>query len=200
MCYAIFDNCQKEPSYANVKICHSRSFDAVKCHCNDISKAFGDGLGSFWSAKHSQIYPELKRLTEEGLIRYRTVIQGEKLEKKLYEITDAGREDFLQWLIQDPPLDPTPKDVFKLRSYFSQWLSSENYLSLLSSQIKKRSEKLALLNEQFQNSYHDVDPASLTGSARGDYLVLLGAQMREQTYLDWLNECRTFTEIWHGKP
>ena len=45
----------------------------------DISKAFGDGLGSFWSAKHSQIYPELKRLTEEGLIRYRTVIQGEKL-------------------------------------------------------------------------------------------------------------------------
>lgn len=111
----------------------------------DISKAFGDGLGSFWSAKHSQIYPELKRLTEEGLIRYRTVIQGEKLEKKLYEITDAGREDFLQWLIQDPPLDPTPKDVFKLRSYFSQWLSSENYLSLLSSQIKKRSEKLALL-------------------------------------------------------
>ena len=166
----------------------------------DISKAFGDGLGSFWSAKHSQIYPELKRLTEEGLIRYRTVIQGEKLEKKLYEITDAGREDFLQWLIQDPPLDPTPKDVFKLRSYFSQWLSSENYLSLLSSQIKKRSEKLALLNEQFQNSYHDVDPASLTGSARGDYLVLLGARMREQTYLDWLNECRTFTEIWHGKP
>ena len=166
----------------------------------DISKAFGDGLGSFWSAKHSQIYPELKRLTEEGLIRYRTVIQGEKLEKKLYEITDAGREDFLQWLIQDPPLDPTPKDVFKLRSYFSQWLSSENYLSLLSSQIKKRSEKLALLNEQFQNSYHDVDPASLTGSSRGDYLVLLGARMREQTYLDWLNECRTFTEIWHGKP
>ena len=58
----------------------------------------------------------------------------------------------------------------------------------------------ALLNEQFQNSYHDVDPASLTGSARGDYLVLLGARMREQTYLDWLNECRTFTEIWHGKP
>ena len=36
----------------------------------DISKAFSDGLGSFWSAKHSQIYPELKRLTEEGLIRY----------------------------------------------------------------------------------------------------------------------------------
>ena len=25
----------------------------------DIAKEFGDGLGCFWSAKHSQIYPEL---------------------------------------------------------------------------------------------------------------------------------------------
>ncbi len=88
----------------------------------DISKAFGVGLGSFWNAKHSQIYPELKRLTEEGLIEYRTVIQGEKLEKKLYEITPAGKEDFLAWLAQDQPLDPTPKDGVQLRSYDSEWL------------------------------------------------------------------------------
>ena len=55
----------------------------------DISKAFGPGLGSFWSAKHSQIYPELKRLTQEGLIQYSVVTQGERMEKKLYEITEA---------------------------------------------------------------------------------------------------------------
>ena len=102
----------------------------------DISKAFGVGLGSFWSAKHSQIYPELKRLAEEGLIRYSTVIQGEKLEKKLYEITPSGKQDFLAWLDQDQPLDPTPKDVFRLRSYYSQWLSEEAYLELLQKQIE----------------------------------------------------------------
>ena len=56
----------------------------------DIAKEFGDGLGCFWSAKHSQIYPELKRLTDDGLIQFRTVIQGERMEKKLYEITDKG--------------------------------------------------------------------------------------------------------------
>lgn len=47
----------------------------------DIAKEFGDGLGCFWSAKHSQIYPELKRLTDDGLIQFRTVIQGERMEK-----------------------------------------------------------------------------------------------------------------------
>ncbi|NYC48370.1 DNA-binding PadR family transcriptional regulator [Clostridium beijerinckii] len=49
----------------------------------DITKEFNSGLVEFWYAKHSQIYPELKKLTAEGLISYETVIQGEKLEKKV---------------------------------------------------------------------------------------------------------------------
>ena len=31
----------------------------------DISKAFSGRLGSIWGARHSQIYPELKKLTED---------------------------------------------------------------------------------------------------------------------------------------
>ena len=162
----------------------------------DISKAFGVGLGSFWSAKHSQIYPELKRLAEEGLIRYSTVIQGEKPEKKLYEITPSGKQDFLAWLDQDQPLDPTPKDVFRLRSYYSQWLSEEAYLELLQKQIEKRQIKLEFLSHSLQVSYDGVDPRTLTGAARGDYLVLLGAVMRERTYMDWLLRCRELVSGW----
>lgn len=162
----------------------------------DIAKAFGSGLGSFWSAKHSQIYPELKRLSEEGLVQYSTVIQGEKMEKKLYEITPAGKEDFLCWLSQDQPLDPTPKDVFKLRSYYSEWLSESEYLKLLEKQIEKRSYKLAFLTARFEESYKDTDPIALTGKERGDYLVLLSAVMREQTYLDWLHKSYKLVSAW----
>jgi len=162
----------------------------------DISKAFGVGLGSFWSAKHSQIYPELKRLTEEGLIEYRTVIQGEKLEKKLYEITPAGKEDFLSWLAQDQPLDPTPKDVFKLRSYYSEWLPEQEYLTLLQKQMEKRSYKLNILASRLEKNYGGVDPATLEGMARGDYLVLMGAVMRERAYLEWLQKSYDLVSTW----
>lgn len=162
----------------------------------DISKAFGSELGCFWSAKHSQIYPELKRLVEEGLVQYSTVIQGERLEKKLYEITDKGKEDFLQWLEQDPPLDPTPKDVFRLRSYYSQWLPEETYLELIQKQIEKRSVKLNYLAGCLEASYGDVDPLTLTGPARGDYLVLLSAVMREQTYMEWLQTSLKLVSAW----
>ena len=162
----------------------------------DISKAFSGELGCFWSAKHSQIYPELKRLAEEGLIQYSTVIQGEKLEKKLYEITPRGEEDFLQWLEQDPPLDPTPKDVFRLRSYYSQWLPEEKYLELIRRQIEKRTVKLDYLSGCLEKSYGGVDPVTLTGAARGDYLVLLSAVMRERTCMDWLHKSLEIVSAW----
>ena len=164
----------------------------------DIAKAFGPGLGSFWSAKHSQIYPELKRLTEEGLIRYSVVTQGERLEKKVDGITDVGKAGFMQWLLQDPPLDPTPKDVFRLRSYYSQWLAEEEYLQLLQKQIEKRMRKYGYLKERLDR-YKNIDPITLTGAARGDYMVLSGAVMREQNYLDWLYQCRDLVSVWAGK-
>ena len=141
----------------------------------DIAKAFGPGLGSFWSAKHSQIYPELKRLTEEGLIRYSVVTQGERMEKKLYKITDAGQENFMQWLAE------------------------EDYLQLLESQIEKRTQKYSYLKERLDRNYENVDPSTLTGAARGDYMVLSGAVMREQDYLDWLYQCRNLVSCWAQK-
>lgn len=48
----------------------------------DITKHFKDSLGQFWSAKHSQIYPELKRLTEEGFIEFDIHIQGKSWRRR----------------------------------------------------------------------------------------------------------------------
>ena len=35
----------------------------------DLSKEFETTLFEFWNAKHSQIYPDLKSLSENGLVR-----------------------------------------------------------------------------------------------------------------------------------
>ena len=40
----------------------------------DLSKEFETTLFEFWNAKHSQIYPELKSLSENGLVRYEVEI------------------------------------------------------------------------------------------------------------------------------
>lgn len=76
----------------------------------DLTREFNSNhLANFWYAKHSQVYPELSRLMEEELVTCEVVIQGEKMEKKLYSITEKGRQELLHWLMEDDPLGPTPK-------------------------------------------------------------------------------------------
>lgn len=81
----------------------------------DITSYFKEELGQFWSAKHSQIYPELKKLTDEGFITFRTTIQGTKLEKKMYTLTDSGKQELHDWLIRHQPIPETVKDEFMLK-------------------------------------------------------------------------------------
>jgi DNA-binding PadR family transcriptional regulator len=83
----------------------------------ELSHRFEASVGSTWSAGHSQIYPELVRLAEEGL-----VAAGEPgpRGRKTYAITDAGREAVQVWLAGTEP-DRTVRDEAALRTFFL-WL------------------------------------------------------------------------------
>ncbi len=155
----------------------------------DITKEFSKGLVNFWYAKHSQIYPELKKLTDEELISYKIVIQGEKLEKKLYTITEMGKRDLKEWLAKDEPLEPTPKDVFKLKSYFCDEIDKIVLLEQFESQFKKRIKKLNSLEITMRNLLENTNISNVTSPEFGNYIVLNGAILREKSYIEWLQDC-----------
>ncbi|MPW26841.1 PadR family transcriptional regulator [Alkalibaculum sp. M08DMB] len=155
----------------------------------DLMKVFNMELVNFWYAKHSQIYPELKKLSDEGLITYETVLQGEKLEKKLYSLTEAGKEAFLNWLAKQDLLEPTPKDIFRLKSYFIESMTKEEILSQFNYQLDQRKEKLKKLEATMIEHPYAKGIIDIVTPEYGDYIVLKGAIMREITYIDWLTEC-----------
>lgn len=155
----------------------------------DIAKEFDSELANFWYARHSQIYPELKKLTEEGLVKFDVEISGDVLEKKVYNITPKGAEEFTQWLLQDEELEPTPKDKFRLRMYFSDNIPAEETKRLLEGQILKRKAKLDFLS----STLDAYEKAPETSSDRfGDYIVVVGAVMRERTNIEWLETCMEY--------
>lgn len=155
----------------------------------DITREFNsNNLANFWYAKHSQIYPELGRLTEEGLVTCQVVIQGEKLEKKLYTITDKGRRELTDWLLLEEPLGPTPKDVFRLRMYFSDFMSREDIRRHLLDQIEKHTHKCGYLSDLMEQHHGGAVPPAGTREC-GDFMVLEGAILREQSYIQWLRNC-----------
>ncbi|OOM79594.1 transcriptional regulator PadR-like family protein [Clostridium puniceum] len=155
----------------------------------DITKKFNEGLVEFWYARHSQIYPELKKLTDEDLISYETIIQGEKLEKKLYTITEKGKRSLQKWLAKDDPLEPTPKDVFKLKAYFCDEMNIDILLQQFEIALNKHSERLEYLEASMKKLSKTKDISKVSSPSFGDYIVLNSAIMREKSYIDWLNDC-----------
>jgi DNA-binding PadR family transcriptional regulator len=155
----------------------------------DLMKVFNMEMVNFWYAKHSQIYPELKKLTDEGMITYETLPEGDKLRKKIYSITKKGKADFYHWLLQQDLLEPTPKDIFRLKAYFMESLSKEEMLAHFEYQLKQRQEKLAKLQSNMRILLDSKDISAIRTPEYGDYIVLKSAIMREKMYVNWILEC-----------
>lgn len=165
----------------------------------DITGEFNNNqLANFWYAKHSQVYPELGRLVDEGLLTCQVVIQVEKMEKKLYTITDAGRRELREWLLQEDPLPPTPKDVFRLRMYFSDFMSREEMKNHLHDHVKKHQDKRRYLADIMEQNYQGKAPA-LGTREYGDFLVLEGAILRETSYIQWLENALEREDAYDGR-
>ena len=77
-------------------------------------------------------------------MEFEIIIAGESLEKKLYSITEKGKDDFRNWLLKTEDLEPTPKDKFKLRMYFSEMFEKGELVFQLELQLIKRNKKLPI--------------------------------------------------------
>jgi DNA-binding PadR family transcriptional regulator len=69
----------------------------------DLIKRFENSMANVWPATQSQLYGELNKLAEAGLIEVSDI--GPRGRKE-YRVTEAGREDLLRWMTtadDDPP-------------------------------------------------------------------------------------------------
>src|SRR5947208_8388076 len=70
----------------------------------DIKQLVDKSTRHFWAASYGQIYPELKRLEDQGLIRGHPEPTGGR-RRTVYELTAAGEGALRSWLCsQDEPL------------------------------------------------------------------------------------------------
>src|SRR3954462_6623087 len=66
----------------------------------DLAQRFDQSLGTAWHASHSQIYPELAKLHEAGMLE--VVGEGPR-RSRTFAVTDAGREELRAWLLTSEP-------------------------------------------------------------------------------------------------
>src|SRR5829696_677991 len=66
----------------------------------ELAQRFDTSMSNAWYASHSQIYPELARLQEAGMVE----VVGEGARRsRTYAATDAGREELRDWMLNTEP-------------------------------------------------------------------------------------------------
>ena len=96
----------------------------------DLKQRFDLSVQHFWPADQSQIYRILAKLDEQGYIRATVVEQENRPDRKVYTITQAGREELHRWLMSPLEMDQG-RSAALVQVFFSGQLSDEEILGIL---------------------------------------------------------------------
>ena len=109
----------------------------------DIKTVVDRSTRFFWAASYGQIYPELRRLEEEGLIEGEDAPKGGR-SRRVYRITKAGRDALREWLLGST-VTIEYRDESLLRLFFADALPREEALLLLEGRKRGHEQYLEVL-------------------------------------------------------
>ncbi|GII53169.1 hypothetical protein Pth03_15580 [Planotetraspora thailandica] len=93
----------------------------------DLAKKFETSVAHVWQAGHSQIYPELAKMTADGLI----AIEAEGARgRKIYGITPDGDAELRRWLLDHAPVS-TQRNEFALQAFLVPLLEPDEAIAVL---------------------------------------------------------------------
>jgi len=141
--------------------------------------------------KPGQVYVTLSRLEKTGLVRGVQVVQSAAPDKKVYEVTAAGREEVAAWLLDASWPKVAPVE-FHLKLVAAAGTGLADPVALIDAQ---RRELMRRLREvQRLAEAEESEPA---GGDDGDGVLLLeGSALRLQADIRWLEACET---RWTGR-
>jgi DNA-binding PadR family transcriptional regulator len=115
-----------------------------------IKNLIENDFGLMRTANYGQIYTSLKTLVKEGCILLTDVVSSEHgaPQKKLYSLTDKGREEFRTWLKSTPERPVFFSDPFMMRFVFFRLGEQEDALKLIDEQIRISEQSLARRKER----------------------------------------------------
>ena len=92
-----------------------------ECTGYDMKKFIETSIGYFWSESFGQIYPNLKKLEQQGLIRKARTADAKGNDRIVYAITATGRKKLQQWLAK--PAEPlAERNELLLKLFFGSQL------------------------------------------------------------------------------
>jgi DNA-binding PadR family transcriptional regulator len=158
-----------------------------------LAKRFDVSVANFWSATPQQLYRELERLEATGLLRGRSVEQQRRPNKRVFTLTDAGREELHTFIAQ--PTRPTAiRDDFLVKLQAADTDDLDPVREALTERLDHARGKLALYDRLRDGLLGGRSESAYLREAErvGPYLTLMGGRMYEQQNIRW---CEAVLEL-----
>lgn len=123
----------------------------------EIKRQFEGALGNVWSVSYGQLYPTLRRLSEQGWVTKRTEPGKKAAEKNIYSITDKGRRKLDEWLLKPVRSTYRVKDEFTLRFLFFRKVAPGQVLEYLRGYQKTMREQNESFRATLQSLHAGID-------------------------------------------
>lgn len=111
----------------------------------DVKSVVDSSTRFFWAASYGQIYPELRRLEQAGLVAGESAPRGDR-RRTAYRLTPAGEQAFREWLLA-PQEDVELRHEGLLKLFFAGTLGPEEAVEMLRSMRAHNEGVLARLRE-----------------------------------------------------
>jgi DNA-binding PadR family transcriptional regulator len=153
----------------------------------ELTQALREPIGYFWTASHSQVYPELARLEARGWARYEIIAGPGPRDTKRYAITAAGRRALATWAVAPPRPEPSRNEL--LLKVYSLWLADPAAARALITAEREQHSAMLARYESLAAENERGDPADLAPPAFFDYATLrrgLSFERHVLAWCDWL--------------
>ncbi|MBT0568282.1 PadR family transcriptional regulator [Williamsia sp. CHRR-6] len=151
----------------------------------EIGRQFDRSIGYFWSATHQQIYRTLKKLHDDGLVEFEAITQDSRPDKKVYTLSERGRDALRDWVSQPAPI-PRLRDELSVKLRAARHGDLGDLITEIRRHRDLHAEQLRLYRSFAERDHPGGPPDS--GRRLHQYLVLSGGIRTEQAFVDWLDE------------
>jgi PadR family transcriptional regulator AphA len=154
----------------------------------DLKATFKRSIYFFWNATLPQIYRTLNHMESKGWLTSTVEHQKGKPSRKVYYVTDTGRQEFFRWLAE-PAEIVEPRQPMLVKVFFGNQLAPDQIAGHLE---RWREYHAGLLKKYEKEAEPAIEQyAPLTGASEDAYywkLTLDFGRRRAQMIIDWCDQ------------
>ena len=154
----------------------------------DISRKLRRKSSYCWMASHQQVYLSLAKMESKGWITSESLPLHNPSKKKIFEITQLGRQELSDWHRQ--PTQPAPiREDLLVKVLNGSHLPTEDLIQVLHHQRQVHRDQLLYYQSLEIRYKHNIDHPSRTFYS---YLTLRYSIRYEKGWIDWCDEVLDF--------